>query len=484
MRPRGLTGRILGAFLLVSIAAWLAIGAAMFVLLRGMHADATTSALADVTQTIAVRLRGAVATREVRTVVAEVRDAVAASDITVHVIGRGGGYLDVGAGGPDPADTIEIPAGSPRGHVASGSIEYTDGLTHLYAATVLSEAAADAPRALLLSTVDRSGATALRDVLRTLPVLMLVTLLVGVPLALLLSRSVVRPLARLRDATAGLAATPGRPFEPLPLAGPSEVRDLTAGFNGMSAELVAARRRESELLADLRHDLRTPLTVISGYATALADGTATGEDATRAARAIEDEAARLERLVAELGAIERLRAGADGLHPQPVDAAEAIRTAAERFRPAAEGADVALVVDGPEPPGPTLAADRSALERILANLIGNALAAVGSGGRVVVGARAVGDERVGGPAVAFSVADDGPGFPPGGIERAFERFYRGDPARAGHGSGLGLAIVQELARAHGGFAVAENLAPRGARVSVVLPVVPSIAPAADVGGRA
>jgi signal transduction histidine kinase len=478
MAPRGLSGRILGAFLIVSIAAWFAIGATMFVLLRGMHADATTSALADVTQTIAVRLRGAVLPRELRTIVTEVRDAVADSDITVHVIARGGGFVDIGAGGPDPVASIEIPAGSRRGDVVSGSVAYTDGLPHLYAATVLSEAAADAPRAVLLSTVDRSGATALRDVLRTLPILILVTLLVGIPLALALSRSVVRPLHRLRDATAELAAAPGRPFEPLPLSGPAEVRDLTDRFNGMSAELVAARRRESELLANLRHDLRTPLTVISGYATALADGTATGDDAGRAARAIEDESARLERLVAELGAIERLQAGDDGLRPGPIDAAEAVRTAVERFAPAADGAGVDLAADGPAPagsPGPTLTADRSALERILANLIGNALAAVPRGGHVVVAAREVDDGRVGGPAVAFSVTDDGPGFPPGGVERAFERFYRGDPARSGQGSGLGLAIVLELARAHGGVAQAENLSPRGARVSVVLPLVPTIA---------
>src|SRR5262245_15223208 len=437
MVPRGLTGRILGAFLLVAIVAWFAIAATMFVLLRGMHADATTSALGDVTQTIAVRLRGAVLTREVRTVVEEVRDAVASNEITVHVIARNGGYVDVGGGGPDPSTAIAIPAGSRRGDVVSGAVQYTDGQTHLYAATVLSEAGADAPRAVLLSAVDRSGATALRDVLRTLPILVVVTLLVGIPLALALSRSVVRPLNRLRDATAEMVAAPGRPFEPLPLSGPSEVQDLTDRFNAVAAELADARRRESELLANLRHDLRTPLTVISGYATALADGTATGDDAGRAARAIEDEAARLERLVAELGTIERIRAGS-GLHPQPVDAAEAIRGAIGRFQPSAEAAGVALEADGPEPPGPTLAADRSALERILANLVGNAIAAVPRGGRVVVAARSVDDPRVGGAGVAFTVADDGPGFPPGGVERAFERFYRGDPARSGQGSGLGL----------------------------------------------
>lgn len=79
-----------------------------------------------------------------------------------------------------------------------------------------------------------------------------------------------------------------------------------------------------------------------------------------------------------------------------------------------------------------------------------------------------------GPAgtVVLAVTDDGPGFPPGGAGRAFERFFRADPARTGPGSGLGLAIVREFATAHGGTTHAENVAPHGARVSVVLPRIP------------
>ena len=100
------------------------------------------------------------------------------------------------------------------------------------------------------------------------------------------------------------------------------------------------------MLADLRHDLRTPLTVITGYAAALADGTATGDEAARAARTIGEEAARLERLVDELGAVERLRRGAEGLRPEPIDALELLRSSAERFRAAAAAAGVALSIVG------------------------------------------------------------------------------------------------------------------------------------------
>ena len=477
MPPRSLAGRIVAAFVVLGIAAWLAIGATMFVLLRGLDAEKTISTLADISQTNLVRFSNTVALRDLQAIVGEIRSGVEDRGITIHVLRANGRLADLGDGGagPEPADAIAIPPDSQRGETVSGSTVYTDGKTHLFAATVLRSPAVTGtgPRAIILSTVDVSGANAFADVLRSLPIVVLVTLIVGVPLAVILSRSVAGPLRRLAAATSDVPLSTG---EPLPLAGPTEVRDLTDRFNAMAAEVAATRASESELLANLRHDLRTPLTVISGFATALSDGTATGEAAARAARAIEEEAGRLEALVEELGAIERLRMGADGIHPEATDAGELLQTASERFASTAEARDVRLVVDEPAGAWPTFAADKLALDRILANLVGNALAVVSAGGEIHLSARALGEHPgVIGPAVAISVADDGPGFPPGGSERAFERFYRGDPARTGQGSGLGLAIVLELARAHGGTAAAENLSPRGARVSVVLPVVPSTA---------
>ncbi|HEY2887232.1 MAG TPA: sensor histidine kinase, partial [Candidatus Limnocylindrales bacterium] len=132
-----------------------------------------------------------------------------------------------------------------------------------------------------------------------------------------------------------------------------------------------------------------------------------------------------------------------------------------------EAAGVAIEILGETPAGLALAADRQAVERILANLVGNALDAVPRGGHVWLSC------GVAEPAsIAFTVTDDGPGFPPGAAARVFERFYRGDPSRSGPGLGLGLAIVRELAVVHGGSAHAENVAPHGARVGVILPTVP------------
>ena len=477
--PGSLTGRIVGSFALLAVALWLAIGATMFVVLRGLHAEATSSALADIAQTLAVRLRGAVAEGSVRQVVNQIRSEVAGSGVTVQLLTTDGTIVELGVPDPHPVSPIAIPAGTRIGDTLTGSIAFDDDQVHDYAALVLRGPAAAGSRAVLLSTIDRSGAAALRDVGRSLPIVILATLLVGVPIAVVLSRSIARPLARVAR-RANELADPAAPLAaPLPETGPREVRELTARINGVASELAWTRARESELLADLRHDLRTPLTVISGYAAALADGTATGPDAERAAAAIAEETARLERLVGELGAIDRLRTGTDALHLEPIDADAVLAATVDRFAASAAAAGVDLAVASPaersddRPRG--LAADRVALDRILGNLVDNALAVLGPGGQVRLEARTVeGVAGVSGPAIAFSVVDDGPGFPPGGMDRAFERFYRGDPARAGGGSGLGLAIVRELARAHGGVAIAENLAPHGARVSVVLPVQPPV----------
>lgn len=482
--PRSLTGRIVGAFAIFAVAMWLAIGATLFVALRSLHADATSSSLADIAQTFAVRLRSAVVDREVRQVIAQIRGEISSDVVTVHLLAADGSVVDVGPADPSPDGPIPIPDTMRIGDTLTGSTRFSDGVVHDYAALVLRGPNATTARAILLSTVDHAGTDAIRDVGRTLPIVILVTIAIGAPLAYLLSRSVARPLARLADRTTDLVQPGTVIASPLRLAGPIEVRDATGRVNVLADELARTRARESELLADLRHDLRTPLTVIAGYAAALADGTATGAAAERAAAAIAEEAARLERLVGELGAIDRLRSGTEAPRLEPIDGAAVAAATVERFAAEARAAGVSLLAD-PAPDAPhdgataappqdrALAADRIALDRILGNLVDNALAIVGPGGTVRIEVRRVtGAAGVPGPAIAFSVADDGPGFAPGGTTQAFERFYRGDPSRAGRGSGLGLSIVRELAVAHGGAAFAENLSPRGARVSVVLPVQP------------
>lgn len=470
--PNRLSARIALAFATVAVATLLAVGGTLFVALRALHTDAASAALAQTSQPLVVQLRAAGGSADVRTILANLRDATAGSDLAVYLVTADGRVIDL-SGQAMPIDPFPIDPTAGPGVTRTGTIRFADGRQHVYAATTLRRPAALGPRAIVLAQLDQAGAEALRDLARTLPIVLLLSLLVGAPIALVLARSVTGPLQRLAAATADLPVTAR---EPLPLEGPIEVQELTTRFNAMAAELAATSQRETRLLADLRHDLRTPLTVIGGFAAALSDGTATGDDATRASRAIAEEAARMDRLVAELDALERLHGGADGLRPERLDAGQLVAETVDRFGPAAAVRGIALGAAELIPANTELifTADRLAVERVLGNLVDNALAAVASpGGHVQIGARLVPDAGPLVPAgIAFVVTDDGPGFAPGDSTRAFQRFYRGDPSRPGGGTGLGLAIVRELARAHGGDAYAENMAPRGARLSARFPVTP------------
>lgn len=503
--PRSLPGRIALAFIGLGLAIWLAVGGTLFLVLRGLHGEATIARLTDVAVPLVAQVRLSLANgTDVRTALAALLDEMTGTDLRVYLQLADGRIAGLGAG-TVTLDGLPLDPALARGGIDSGLARASDGSTWAWVATILRNPGTRGPRAVIVAAPDRSGAEALRDLLGALPAVILVTLLVGAPIAWLLSRSVTAPLRRLAEATADLpaaAAAATTTVEPLPLEGPAEVRELTERFEAMRAELGATRRREAELLANLRHDLRTPLTVISGFAQALGDGTARGVQAARAAGAIAEEAARIEALVDELGAIERLGAGREGLRPEPVELGDLLTGVVERFRPTADARGIELAFVGGDQP-PSLTADRMAVERILANLVSNAMASLGPGpGHVWLEARSLpagvsagagAGSGAGGPAaaaapsgsggggataaggsggwVAISVTDDGPGFPPGSLDRVFDRFYRADPARTGPGSGLGLAIVRELALAHGGSVHAENVAPRGARVSVVLPAV-------------
>ncbi len=476
--PRGLRARMFLAFAAVGLAAVLAAGAALFVVLRDLHRDATFATLRAVGTTVVAQSGVRLNRGNALQALAAVRDQVAGLEITVLFVPISGTPVTI-AGDARPVDPLPSKPDADRGDAASGISRFDDGRDWAVAAIAIDKAAAPGSRALVLATPDRSAADALRDLARALPMVLACVLLVGGPLAWLLARSTSGPLRRL-SAAAALIPSGVEPPD-LPLEGPAEVRELTGRFDLMAHALAASRRAEDELLANLRHDLRTPLTVIGGYAEALVDGTASGETAAGAARAIRDEAIRLERLVDELGAIEALRAGGRGLRPEPIDAGALLDEAAARFQPRAEAAGVDLVVEV-DPVTPSLLADRLALGRVVDNLLENALRALSGRpdpvpgmprGRIVLGARPVDLEP--GTGLAISVSDDGPGLPPGAQDRVFERSYRGDPARTGPGSGLGLAIVRELATAHGGTAIAENLAPRGARITVILPLVPPVA---------
>jgi signal transduction histidine kinase len=278
--------------------------------------------------------------------------------------------------------------------------------------------------------------------------------LLALGVAAVLARSIARPVVRVARASGRLAA--GDDPEPLPVAGPRELRELAESFNTMAGQLARAREAERSFLLSVSHELRTPLTAIRGYAEALDEGVISPATAVEVIRT---ESARLERLVADLINLARLNQQRFEIRPATVDLGEIAReTAARHARRARElGVELRLEQEERAP----AKADPDRVLQAVSNLVENALRCTPPGGTVTLTA-------VPG---RLSVEDTGPGIAPEEVPHAFERFflyrrYNGDRPV---GTGLGLSIVRELAVAMGGDVDVKS-GSAGATFTIRLPV--------------
>jgi signal transduction histidine kinase len=310
----------------------------------------------------------------------------------------------------------------------------------------------------------RTLAVLAKDVL--LPVLEAgaVALLASVALALIVARWVAGPLQRMVVAAQGVAD--GDYHGKIPLSGPAEVRSLASAFNEMVEKVGSARQAQRDFVANVSHDLKTPLTAIQGFAQAILDGAAADEEARRhAASVIHAEADRLHRLVEDLLDLARIDAGQMAFSMSPVDLVSVLRTVTERLglRAAEKGVRLEDRVEALPP----IAGDGDRLAQVLTNLLDNAVKHTPSGGVV----RATGEVEKGW--VLIHIDDTGPGIPPEELSRIFERFYQVDKSRRGdesRGVGLGLAISREIVQAHGGRLSAQSAPGSGSRFTMRLPL--------------
>lgn len=269
--------------------------------------------------------------------------------------------------------------------------------------------------------------------------------------------SAVRPLAEIARATERLAD--GEPGVRVPPRGPGPVRSLAASFNTMADRLDHSRDERRAMLADVTHELRTPITVVQGGLEAMLDGVhPIDEDHVAPLLA---ETAVMARLVDDLRTLSLADAGALTLHRELADLAALARevVAAQQALAAAKGVTLSASGDG------RLVADVDPVRyrEIVANLVGNAVRHTPGGGRVEVDVRADGTDA------RLEVRDTGDGIAPAHLDRIFDRYER--RADSG-GSGLGLAIVRDLAEAHGGTATAasDGVPGRGAVLTVRIPL--------------
>jgi signal transduction histidine kinase len=261
----------------------------------------------------------------------------------------------------------------------------------------------------------------------------------------------------------------------VPVTGRDELAALAETFNDMAGRLEAAARQQKELetlrrdlIAWTSHDLRTPLTSIRAMVEALTDGVVTDPaTADRYLRTIRADVQRLNGLIDDLFELAQLDAGGPRLETALHSLSDLISDTVESFQPLAQAREVRLsgeVEAGVDP----VQMNSAKIGRVMANLLSNALRHTPAGGAVMVTAyRAKG-------AVVVEVRDSGPGLAPQDLGRVFERFYRGDAARArveaSSGAGLGLAIAKGIVEAHGGAIRAENAPGGGARFVFTLPL--------------
>ncbi len=263
----------------------------------------------------------------------------------------------------------------------------------------------------------------------------------GLLLGLLIAGGLAAPLDRLARAARNLRS--GGPHEPLPAHGPREVAEASRAFNEMAASLDEAEQLRRRMVADIAHELRTPLSVIQGNLRAMLDDVyplSKTEITT-----VYDETLMLNRLVADLRELTLAEAGQLTLHPQELAPAPLIRQSAGGFGELAAERGIDFQIRVPENL-PAIRADADRVGQIIHNLLSNALRHTPSGGSVTVCA----DRE--GAMIRFEIRDSGPGIAAADLPQVFERFWRAERSRSREhgGSGLGLAIARELVEAQGG----------------------------------
>ena len=239
----------------------------------------------------------------------------------------------------------------------------------------------------------------------------------------------------------------------VPEWGSPDIRSVAHAFNSMSARLKTIDEQRRSFLADVTHELRTPLSVIRGQAEAIADGVYPADAAHLAP--ILDATAALDRLVEDLRTLVLTDAGNLVLHREPTDLGALVHDTVESFRAQADVKGVVLSADVPDnlPPADV---DPARLRQVIANLLSNSLRHTPAGSSVKVAVSA--------PAT-ITVTDTGEGIPPDVLPHVFERFAKGPNST---GSGLGLAIAHDIVRAHGGEISVDGAPGRGTTATVKL----------------
>jgi two-component system OmpR family sensor kinase len=317
----------------------------------------------------------------------------------------------------------------------------------------------DRPLVLVVGTTRENRAETLRS--------LLTAFFIGGPLALILTSvggyavagAALRPIEAMRRRAEEISSSSLDERLPVPLVA-DEISRLGETLNRMLARIEDGVARERNFVTDASHELRTPLALLKTELELALRQERSATELEQALRSAAAETDRLGRIANDLLLLARSENGRLPLQLEAVDLAEVLETVRGRFasRVDANGRVISVETNAAR----VVTADRLRLEQALGNMVDNAVR-YGDGLITLASARRAGSVEV-------HVGDEGQGFPPAFLGRAFERFSRGDDVRSTSGSGLGLAIVAAVALAHGGTVHAANRSDGGADVWMVLPL--------------
>jgi signal transduction histidine kinase len=310
-------------------------------------------------------------------------------------------------------------------------------------------------------------------VLVALGIALLLTLVIG----FLMTRAMVRPIDTLRRGMAHVAEGDFEPNVRVPTDRTDEIGDLSRSFATMTEQLAELDRLKAEFVSVASHEIKTPLSVIRGYVSLLADGIYgdVNDQQKKTLESVSDQVDRLTRLVHRLLDISRFEAGGGRLEVRRINVRDFLDELTGGFHVLAfqNGIDFSVNVAGDTPVNIEGDADR--VNEVLGNILSNAFKFTAHGGRIAL------DARRDGTGIAVEVRDTGVGIPPDKLPKIFEKFYQVDntaqPRSAG--SGLGLAIAREIVEAHGGTITAESQVGRGTKFRVTLPERPPVPSASE-----
>ena len=293
-----------------------------------------------------------------------------------------------------------------------------------------------------------------------------VAALVAGAVSLFVSQRIVAPIRKMQRAGQRIAA--GQYQERLNPHAPGEIGELAETFNGMAEALEQTETRRIDLLANVAHEFKTPLSSLHGYVTGLQDGLFKADEETLAACA--RQVARLERLAGDLSLLSQVETGQELLRLCPLSAAELLEQAAAVFRPAYRQKGVLLGTTS-VPVALMVQADPQRTGQVLTNLLDNALKHTACGGKIQLSATGT---KAG--EVMFEVKDTGEGIAKEDLPHLFTRFYRVDKSRhydPEQGSGIGLTIAKHYVEKQGGRIGAESSLGQGSQFWFTLPCSPA-----------